>query len=664
MKDYTQLSMYDDLNEPCFSSDDSIDHLALKIRTYNALRRAGVSTIGQLKELVDSGTLITVNGMGEGGVLDVKKALSEIVFSVSQPASTIARKAKGEAVQPKKLRTTKRDQASLLETANVIQTQKLTIEKLITAGLLHPKIQIFGNSLEEWLSENHAVSPSKVYEAFSILLYSSVNIVEELSYLLKGFPDNHIKILITRYGIHKLTLQEIGENVGITRERVRQIGNKLEEKIKNRLEKGLNQVTNPDKFVPTEVRLGFPKIQTALMLATDMGDEITFEQWVQTLNEAGLVGKWVDCNLSGYAPIDVLVAILNIIENTKIAQLKVPNNLLNTLELAIDGTPDLPAKILHVRRTLPPKISKIIRRHTNFSGGVHIRWLSREIKKDQAYLIDVLQAMGYQHLSGDWFISRLKSSNHLITNHDIFHHALRKMSLYCGPLVVDDLCSGIRHTISRERFPAPSPDVLKLMLVIYGYKNEDELYYWDGEIDENLSTGEEILLNCIKQNGPVVHHSQLAQAIIDSNLSFASLHGTLNRTPLIKKIDTALYKIRGKPVTSEDIERAQNVGERIPANVDVQFDKEGNVKVFATIGPLVVGTGVLFSEQLPDLSGKWFSYIGERKFGKLVATEREFRNLVKPLTFLGCKGGDRLQFTFSTWNRNVTIEKVKNDYTD
>jgi len=557
----------------------------LKIRTYNALRRAGISKIGQLKELVDSGTLITVNGLGDSSILEVTKALYEIAVSESQPASMITKQVKSKKVTD--------EQVPVLETANVIQIQKLTIEKLITAGLLHPKIQIFGNSLEEWLSENQAAPPSNVYEAFSILLYSSVNIVEELSYLLRGIPDKHITILVTRYGTHKLTLQEVGKNVGITRERARQIGNALKDNIKNRLEYGLNQITNPDKSVSAKIRFGFPKIQTTLMLATDMGDEITYDKWTQTLNESGLIGKWGDCNLRDYAPIDILVAILNIIEETKIAQLKIPNHLLNAFKLATDGTPDLPVKILHVRQTLPSKISKIIRQHTNFSGGVHIRWLSQEIKKDQVYLVDVMQALGYQYLSGDWFIPRLKASNYLITKHDVFHHALRKMSLYCGPLVVDDLCSGIRHAISRKSFPAPPPDILKLMLDIYEYNNEDELYYWDGEINEILSTGEEVLLDCIKQNGPVVHHSQLAQAIIDSNLSFASLHGTLNRTSLIKRVDTALYRVRGKSITREDIERARNFGERIPANVDVQFDKVGNVKVFATIGPLVKVTPIV-----------------------------------------------------------------------
>ena len=65
-------------------------------------------------------------------------------------------------------------------------------------------------------------------------------------------------------------------------------------------------------------------------------------------------------------------------------------------------------------------------------------------------------------------------------------------------------------------FPVPPPDVMTEILRIYGYLCQDELYYWDGEIDEKLSTGETIITNCLKEIGPVVHHSELALAFTET----------------------------------------------------------------------------------------------------------------------------------------------------
>jgi len=182
---------------------------------------------------------------------------------------------------------------------------------------------------------------------------------------------------------------------------------------------------------------------------------------------------------------------------------------------------------------------------------------------------------------------------------------------------------------------------MEQILRTHGYSNEGGLYYWDGEVDEELSAGEIVIMNCLEQNGPVVHHAELAQAFIDSELSFPSLHGTLQRSPLFVRIDKGLYKLRGKPVTRQDIGRAKAAGERIPVNPEVEYDKRGSITVSATLSVIAVGTGVIFSDQFPNLNGKWDCLVNGKRLGKLYATVNEFRRLKKPFEFLGCKAGDR-----------------------
>jgi hypothetical protein len=236
------------------------------------------------------------------------------------------------------------------------------------------------------------------------------------------------------------------------------------------------------------------------------------------------------------------------------------------------------------------------------------------------------------------------------------------MSQYCGPLPEEEICAGLRYTVSRTGFPVPPLEVMAVTLHTYGYKSEENLWYWDGEIDEELSAGEVIILNCIKECGVVVHHTELAQAFINSELSFPSLHATLNRSPLFRRVEKGLYILRGTPISNHDIKRAEGVGEKTPVNLEVKYVKTGGIVVYLSLGILAIGTGVVFSEQLPNLTGDWECCVENNSFGKLRATETEFRNLQKPFEHLKCKVADRVKFTFDVWKRTVIIEKLVTEY--
>ena len=70
-----------------------------------------------------------------------------------------------------------------------------------------------------------------------------------------------------------------------------------------------------------------------------------------------------------------------------------------------------------------------------------------------------------------------------------------------------------------------------------------------------------------------------------------------------------------------------------------------------------MATGTIASNQFPNLSGEWSCVVRGQQVGELQATESEFRRLSEPFELLGCQAGDRLTFTFDTWNRTVTLEK-------
>ena len=209
-----------------------------------------------------------------------------------------------------------------------------------------------------------------------------------------------------------------------------------------------------------------------------------------------------------------------------------------------------------------------------------------------------------------------------------------------------------------QSFPVPPPEVMSYLLEEYGYACSDNLFCWNKPVNETLSESETIIMECLKRNGPVVHHAELASEFIRSPLSFAALHPTLQRSPIFEKIDSGLYKLRGAPVTSEHIQRAEAAAEAIPLNLSVQYDRRGFIIIGATLGILAIGTGAFVSEQLPNLAGSWRCLVHEQQVGTLEATPNEFRHLRKALDLLDCHIGDRIVFTFNTWTRSVTVEKA------
>jgi hypothetical protein len=628
-------------------STDSLEVLGLSKRVFNALTRAPVRTIGELIQLIEAGNLLKVRNIGVKSAVEIEQALAqvEIICDNVSKRDSVSRSER-----------TRGEKAEI--SSDVINWQLTTISKQLEIGLLHEEARISDKPLSELLSIVKEVDRRRAFEMMANAISGSLNICEELEFLLDRISrDDYVYVLLHRYGYEPETLQEIGSEVGVSRERIRQIGEKLENKLGRNVMLLMNIKPHRAWDRPTLLR-----IQTALRLARDMGMEITFQNWREFILSSGLMGSWSSDRYSNLEPFETMVAVCKSLVEHEIEELQIPINLEYAIELAVSGSPDMPADILRIRRTIPKSVKKLINRHYRFSGGVNAKWLSLETKKDQERVEDILCALGYRPFSHNWFVPQ-GYRRRPITNHDAFDHAVRKMFQYCGQLPAKDICAGLRLAASRTRFPIPPPQVLEEIMTIHGYEVEDEYWYWNGEMDENLCRGESIIMSCFDQYGPVVHHSELAEAFVDSELSFASLHATLRRSPLFDRIDTGLYKIRGVSVSHQDLERAVSAAERVPVEVDVQYDKCGNILVSTNLSVIAIGVGTILSEQLPNLTGCWDCYVGDRQFGKLQATENEFRHLSEPLEFLDCEAEDRVRFIFNAWERTVSIEKVEDSNT-
>ena len=627
--------------------EEPIRQLNLSRHSFNSLTSAGIQTVGDIVQLIESVRLQTIRELGTKCILEITAILPQVkILNGDEVESWVPSDVWSQLIV--KI-VNDAEIESITKTGNipkrVVRTQSQLVSKQLLRELLHKDAVIAEKSIKDWLSEIETIESNQAHEVLEAILGASINICEEIEFFLNQIPGQHcIPVLLSMYGLERKNLRQTGDELGISRERVRQIRSELKEKV--------TSISN------LKAKPALHRIQSALLIAEDLGLDITYEQWAQRIRSSGLVGDWTAQAFVGTAAVEGTIAICNLLADCQIRWLQMPKNLQYAVQLAAEGKPNIPAKILHAVNTLSDQAKRLINRHRKFSGGVYARWLSQEMEMELEEITDILHGLGYRALSKGWFIPRIPRDPHRLSKHDVFHHGLRKMFQYCGPLDIDDICAGLRHVLSRTRFPVPPPDVTDEIIRICDYICEDDLYYWDGAYDEHLNEGEIIIMNCLERTGPVFHHVELIQAFIESDLSFPSLHGTLKRTPLFHTIEFGLYKLRGREVTYQDIERAQAAGERQSLRPEVKYDMEGNIIVSVTLSTIAVGSGTILCERFPDLSGEdWECYVGSERADELNAVENEFRRLKKPFELLNCQPGDRVKFTFNTWERRVTIEK-------
>ena len=615
------------------SQEDSIDQLNLRNRSFNALTREGIQTVGEAIQLIESDGLKTIRGLGRKSILEIKEKLSQAkILNDSEIEANI-------------------DTIPWV----VVKWQSELVNKQLSKGLLHEEAIIAEKPIQDWLAEIEAIESNQAYEVLAVILEFSLNICEEIEFFLNQIPGQYrTTVLLSTYGLEPKNLRQTGEELGLSRERVRQVRGEL----KNKAISIGNLKAKP----------ALHRMQSALLIARDLGLDITYEQWAQRIRLSGLVGDWTSQDFVGTDAVEVMIAICNLLTDCKIRWLQMPKNLQYAVQLAAEGKPNVPAKMPHAVDTLSDEVRRLINRHTKFSGGVYARWLSQEMEIELEEVTDILQGLGYKALSKGWF------TPHQISYSDVFHRCLRQMFQYCGRLSIDDICAGIRYGISRSGssvpaylvdkgtdrsvFPVPPPDVMAEILRIGGYQFDDELYYQDGAYNENLSKGETIMMNCLEQIGPVLHHSELVHVFIENELSLPALSATLNASPLFDKVESGLYKLRGREVTYQDIERAKAAGKPQSLRPEIEYDTNGNIIVSVTLSAIAVSSGTIFCQRFPNLSGAdWECYVGSERAGELSAVENEFRHLKKPFELLNCQPGERVKFTFNTWERRVTIEK-------
>lgn len=235
--------------------ENSIGRLNLTSRSFNALTSSDIRTVSEIARLVESGKIQTIRGIGRENILEIKDRLAEIKIQdqtqVDANTNTTPRQMTVEAIPDR-----------------VIRWQSQLVAKQLAAKLLHKHARIANHSVEEWLAEIKVTENEQVYEALATILSSSLNICEEIEFLLGQIPrQDYLTVLLSRYGFEQKTLLQIGQEIGVSRERVRQIDYELQNKLSDTIQsiveaKSIKEVKGGPMLL---------RVQSALLIAGDMG---------------------------------------------------------------------------------------------------------------------------------------------------------------------------------------------------------------------------------------------------------------------------------------------------------------------------------------------------------------------------------------------------------
>ncbi|MGB0383783.1 MAG: DNA-directed RNA polymerase subunit alpha C-terminal domain-containing protein [Ardenticatenaceae bacterium] len=232
----------------------SIRVLRLSTRHQNALERSGIWTLGDLGE-AELSRIRQIRSIGQKAIINIKHTLSNLDFTLLR--AKVAGKSPDTLVQlslaltslPEQIKTIL-NRANIKNVASVIpltsnQLRRLglsadhidTITKELTAHFLIPASATPSTESKAEVIDEPEPSPEPELKLTAFLsddLVQLLSPIERVQRMLAQLTDRQSQVLRWRYRLDNnepITLEEAGQKLGITRERVRQIQKRASKKL-------------------------------------------------------------------------------------------------------------------------------------------------------------------------------------------------------------------------------------------------------------------------------------------------------------------------------------------------------------------------------------------------------------------------------------------------
>ena len=137
------------------TAEDDLGKLGLSRRAYNALRHAGVTSIGQLVLLAESREILGIRNIGVKSLKEIERCLTDVCLVDGPQDIASGKSILADSSGPKEVPAPQIVEVPVIS-AEVIKWQLGLIRRHISLGLLHEQATIMGRPISEWLSSAKA----------------------------------------------------------------------------------------------------------------------------------------------------------------------------------------------------------------------------------------------------------------------------------------------------------------------------------------------------------------------------------------------------------------------------------------------------------------------------------------------------------------------------
>lgn len=636
----------------------SIEKLNLSRRTFHALVRSGILTIGDLRQFLKK--RYQIRNIGQKSFDEISKALYELPNSPS-----LLEDVKEEPVQLsfQEVPTQNKTIQAPIDVLDLLPSIKGKLKKygfktiddlkrvpdsvLLNINFIGPKrlmeikqlIDGFADDTKTVISEKSAEDVKKIDFCWAEIIQS----------YLEREKDNYIYVLMSRFGFKPKKLEEIATELSVTRERVRQIQDNAAGRFLKYLKNSHNSYSSSIIF------LG--KVEEIFHLH---GDNLSLNKFRELLVRNNLLGDFSETFLSEKVNkndlLELLICWLNLLANKRYN--------LRPLVFPIDIHDLIDSKNIAIkdRRALlnaGTKERKKIKRKVLFTGGIAIKEATRILSKDERIAVLLLKSMNLQKIDVEWFTFKI-----LTDDQDKGKIPLRiaglKMLAVNPVMKLDSFHDGLRRYASRFYSGIAPAHVVEHILPLLGFDIKNYEVSTQLSTKGILSKSEQCLISAINKNNGVASFLEIAEEFFLHNLSLPAVSVTLKRSPIAERTNEGFHKLRGTNISWQQIEDVQKRQKRFAQDEEVTHGLDGVVRMKFTVNSYAFLTGVVGAYSVKEMAGSWSLVYKDKSYGEVKIDESYLWSLAKLFKELGVKMGDRMELSFNTWNRNVSIERIEN----
>ena len=612
---------------PKLPDDITLKDLELEVRTWNCLKAAGFARRPQTLSDKCIGEILRIPNFGAKSLVDLLTSLE-----ASTPKTQAVPRGEPEApndgnsgpnliAEAKRLRKTNhsrlihRNDPRLGEMVRAIDYGSETVYELADRLLSGQRIPISAASVIAQLKELQE----------KIRAVSRIKLEAELASVTSGAAGNgRNKDIVARYfgwdGLGGTTLQAIGSEVGLTRERVRQICGRVARAIVRR-KPFTPTLDRTLEFVASRLPASADEIERELIVREFTRGPFRLEGLVKV---AQLFGKETPFSVVKIGKLRV-AAIPRMNEFTTLTIRYARGSIASWGAMTVA---DVVARV--AERTRSQISSETIT--SVLSSQADFRWLDEP--------------------SG-WFWLASVPRNRLLNQ-------IRKILSVSGRIGVSELREGVGRHYRTKGFAPPRRVLLALCGQIPEYRLEGETVVASSQLswERVVSKTEQIMVKVLKEHGPIMRRSKLEELCAGFGIKRSTFFTYLDNAPFLMKYGPGVYGLRGAEVSPDMVEPL--IQRRRPSRVllDYGWTLEGKIWLGYKLSEGMFKSGVFsIPAAMKNLTeGNFVLRTGDNsRVGTLISTKGRAWGLLPFFSRRGGEPGDHLVILFDLKGREAVI---------